>query len=440
MQINETAEKRTGIERMGIPKALLWGYVAVLLFMIGDGVESNYIAPYFTQQGFSINSAATIVALYGISVAIGSWLAGSLSTLLGPRKVMIIGGAIWIVLEVLFLVIALPSKKFELIALIYGLRGIAYPMFAYAFLVWIQTAAPRDLLGVATGWFWVGFTGGLPTLGSLVAYFSIGVIGEYGTFWLSLGFVVCGFLLAVFAIRDLRGRSPFLDQAHCGKSTGQILFGGIDILWREPRIAASAVVRVINTAPYFGFFTFLPFYFTEKIGFTQREYLLLITIMGLVGMAFGPIMGLVSDRLGWRRVLTFFGGIGSSITLLLMYFVPQYTGHHFAIAVVFACLYDITLCAYVSAPAIMSSMVDRADRGNAMAIFCLAAGVSTFVGPALYRILNQWIGMDGVVWTYSALYLVSAAVSWTYMRSPEDPGEGKQIRARGREVGMINVA
>ena len=30
--------------RLGIPPALAWGYMAVLLFMIGDGVESNYLA------------------------------------------------------------------------------------------------------------------------------------------------------------------------------------------------------------------------------------------------------------------------------------------------------------------------------------------------------------------------------------------------------------
>ena len=29
------------LDRIGIPRALLWGYVGLALFMIGDGVESN---------------------------------------------------------------------------------------------------------------------------------------------------------------------------------------------------------------------------------------------------------------------------------------------------------------------------------------------------------------------------------------------------------------
>ena len=308
--------------RLGIPPALAWGYVAVLLFMIGDGVESNYLAPYLHENGFSLNIAAAVIAFYGVTVTLGSWLAGSLSTLIGPRKVMLAGGVIWIVFEVLFLAIALPSHSVALLALTYGLRGVAYPMFAYAFLVWIQAAAPADMRGSATGWFWLAFTGGLPTLGSLVAIFSIQLIGEYATFWLSLGLVVLGLLVMVIALKERSGYQSLLDEQHRQQSVARTLMGGIDILWREPRIAAAAVVRIINTTPYFGFFIFLPGFFTEQIGFTQTEYLSLITIMGLVGMSFNPIVGKLSDRIGWRKVLTVFGGLGSGISMLLMYFVP----------------------------------------------------------------------------------------------------------------------
>ncbi len=48
--------------RLGIPPALAWGYLAVLLFMIGDGVESNYLAPYLHENGFSLNIAAWVIA------------------------------------------------------------------------------------------------------------------------------------------------------------------------------------------------------------------------------------------------------------------------------------------------------------------------------------------------------------------------------------------
>lgn len=409
--------------RLGIPPALAWGYLAVLLFMIGDGVESNYLAPYLHENGFSLNIAAWVIAFYGVTVTLGSWLAGSLSTLIGPRKVMLAGGLIWIVFEVLFLAVALPSHSVLLLALTYGLRGVAYPMFAYAFLVWIQSAAPAEMRGSATGWFWLAFTGGLPTLGSLVAIFSIRLVGEYATFWLSLGLVAIGLLVMLLALKERSGYQSLLDAEHRQQGTLRTLMGGIDILWREPRIAAAAVVRIINTTPYFGFFIFLPGFFTEQIGFSQTEYLSLITIMGLVGMSFNPIVGKLSDRIGWRKVLTVFGGLGSGVSMLLMYFVPQWSHGSFVLSVIFACLYGITLCGYVPAAALFSSLCQPKDKGNAMAIYCFAAGLSTFFGPALYGAINALLGTLGVVWGYAFLYLVSAFISWRYLLSPLDPGE-----------------
>ncbi|WP_276738384.1 MFS transporter [Pantoea septica] len=418
------------LRRLGIPPALAWGYIAVLLFMIGDGVESNYLAPYLSHHGFTLDIAAAVIAFYGVTVTLGSWLAGSLLTLIGPRRVMLLGGVIWVVFELLFLAFALPAQSVVGIALTYGLRGIAYPMFAYAFLVWIQSAAPLEMRGSATGWFWLAFTGGLPTLGSLVAIFSIRMIGEYATFWLSLVLVASGIVVMLVAVKERTGYGPLLDEEQRRQGVWRTLMGGIDILWREPRIAAAAVVRIINTTPYFGFFIFLPGFFTERIGFSQTEYLSLITIMGLVGMSFNPIVGKMSDRIGWRKVLTFFGGLGSCISMLLMYFVPQWSGGSFALSVLFACLYGITLCGYVPAAALFSSLCEKKDKGNAMAIYCFAAGLSTFFGPALYSGLNALFGTEGVIWCYALLYLVSAITSWCFLLTPLDPGEQNNPAAR----------
>jgi polyol permease family len=411
------------VEKIGIPQKLFWGYIAVLLFMIGDGVESNYLAPYLAKNGFTMDSAATIISFYGITVTIGSWLAGSLSTILGPRKVMMVGGIIWVILEILFLAIALPMESFALTSLFYGLRGIAYPMFAYAFLVWIQTTTREELKGSATGWFWLAFTAGLPTLGSAVAVFSIRYLGEYNTFWTSLVLVVIGVLIGAFAIKERKGYSPFIDIKEENTTVAKEMLRGIDIIFRNPKVLIAGIVRVINTAPYYGFFVFLPFFFTEKIGFSQEKYLMLVTIMGLVGMSFNPIVGKLSDKFGWRKTLTFFGGIGSAIGTLLMFFVPQFASDNYFLIVLVACLYGITLCGYVPLAAIFSSIADRKDKGNSLAIYCLSAGVSTLLGPLLYRLLNNFIGIEGIVFIYASLYLVSAVLSWFFLKTPEDPGE-----------------
>ncbi|CAM5508659.1 hypothetical protein STENM223S_03070 [Streptomyces tendae] len=142
------------VERIGVPRPLMWGYVAVLIFMIGDGVESNYLEPYLRDSGFTSSGAGLVISVYGAFVALGSWLSGALSNVWGPRRVMRIGAVLWIVFEVLFLTAALPSENQVLVYVFYGLRGIAYPLFAYAFLLWIQPPPARSWRGSAAGWFW----------------------------------------------------------------------------------------------------------------------------------------------------------------------------------------------------------------------------------------------------------------------------------------------
>jgi predicted MFS family arabinose efflux permease len=138
------APPRPGVlDRLGLPGPLALGFLGVLLFMIGDGIESNYLSPFLVDaQGFSESSAAITISLYGIFVAIGSWLAGTLSSVLGPRRVMLLGALNWVLFEALFLIVGIGMEMHAVAVVAYTLRGIGYPFFAYAFLVWINLATP----------------------------------------------------------------------------------------------------------------------------------------------------------------------------------------------------------------------------------------------------------------------------------------------------------
>lgn len=142
---------RSRTARLGIPPALTWGFVGVLLFMTGDGVETGFFSKYLADHGLAKADAAVVIAVYGITVAVGAWLSGALSDLWGPRRVMIGGFAIWLVFQMLLLTVALPAMNYPLLLLIYGLRGFGYPLFAYGFLVWVTAATPPRRLGTAVG-------------------------------------------------------------------------------------------------------------------------------------------------------------------------------------------------------------------------------------------------------------------------------------------------
>lgn len=403
------------IERMGLPKPLIWGFVGLLLFMIGDGVESGYIAPYLADNGAgSETNAAVIISVYGLMVTLGSWLSGALSDVWGPRRVMIIGLVLWAALQVLFLAVALPSESYPLMLIIYGLRGIAYPFFAYGFLVWILGASPAHRLGSAVGWFYFAFTGGLPTLGSLVASGSIPLLGAYNTFWLSLGLVILGGVFALIGLRKAQGGGRL---AGPGVSTGHSLVNSIAIAFTSPRVGLGCLVRIVNTAPQFGLFVFFPAIFADDLGFGTSGWLQLVFILGASNIFANLFFGVLSDRMGWHRTLRWFGCIGSAIAVLAFYFLPQYVTDQYWVAALCAALFGITLAGFTPISVLMSLMAPN-QKGNSIAVLNLGAGAATFVGPAIVAIFLAPLGAGGVTIIFAALYVL-AGISVRWLRVPE---------------------
>ncbi|MFD7025347.1 MFS transporter [Promicromonospora sukumoe] len=412
------------LDRLGLPAPLFLGFVGVLVFMIGDGVESNYLSPFLVEQeGFGEQAAAITISLYGVFVAIGSWLAGTLSAVLGPRKVMALGAINWVIFEAVFLLVGVGLDVHWVAVVAYTLRGIGYPFFAYAFLVWINTATPPHQRGTSVGWFWFVFGAGLPTLGSLLASWTIPLIGEVGTFWLATVLVVCGAAIALFGVRDRTHAGPEPDAAGWGE-----LGKGLTIIWRSPRVTAGAVVRLINTTPNFALFVVAPFFFTETVGFSQSQYLQIVTIVYTANIFANLAFGIIGDRFGWKRTVTWFGCVTCAVGLLLLFYVPQVVGPNFGVTVLCWAIFGIGLAGFVPLTALVPSMVPTRDRGSALAVYTLAAGLSAFLGPVLVGLLGGAASMSVLVWVFTGLYLVGALLC-QFLTSSEDPGQAAQPTA-----------
>lgn len=412
----EAPARRGILDRLGLPAPLALGFLGVLVFMIGDGIESNYLSPFLVgSQGFSESSAAVTISLYGIFVAIGSWLAGTLSSVLGPRRVMLIGAVNWVAFEAVFLLIGVGMDLHIVAIVAYTLRGIGYPFFAYAFLVWINLATPAHQRGSSVGWFWFVFGAGLPTLGSLIASWTIPVIGEVGTFWLATVLVAMGASVALLGVRERRFAGP-RPEAEGWRELSK----GLTILWRAPRVSAGAVVRLINTTPNFALFVVAPFYFVEQIGFSQSHYLQIVTIVYTANIAANLVFGIIGDRFGWQRTVTWFGCVLCAVGMLLLFYVPQVVGPDFLVLTLCWAVFGIGLAGFVPLTALTPALVHPEDRGSALAVYTLAAGLSAFVGPGLVALLGGVEHMTALVWVFVGMYLVGALLCLV-LRSPEDP-------------------
>ena len=153
---------------MGMPVSLFWGYIAIALFMIGDGLELNFLSKYIVTLGFAEKKVSLIFAAYGLTAAISSWLSGVLAETFGAKKIMMVGAITWIVFHAAFMLFGVIPHNYYMMLLFYGLRGFAYPLFFYAFFYWVVKETPDSQLASAVGWIWSMFTIGFGILGNLL--------------------------------------------------------------------------------------------------------------------------------------------------------------------------------------------------------------------------------------------------------------------------------
>lgn len=407
------SEKSSLLDRLGIPRPLIFGFIGLTIFMIGDGVETNILEPFLSSEhGFSVSLAGTLVTVYGVAVAIAAFFAAALSDLWGPRKVMILGASVWIVFEVAFLTGALTSDLTWLIFLTYGLRGFGYPFFAYGFLVWITATASAKQLGTGVGWFYVAFSAGLPTLGALVATVSINwfSLSFYETLWISLALVVIGALIALIGVKERRGRHPLVANP---EDVSQTLGQGFKLLRRDRRARFVTYIRTINSIPTYAMAVFFPTFFTDDLGWQLGWFLLLTTVIYAVNLPFNPFFGSFGDRHGWARTVFWGGSIGGAVTLALVYFIPFFAvpaglndNLVFGITVGAGALFGVTLAGFVPLSAIAVSL-DPKHPGAAMATYNLGVGGAVAVGPLLVAVFHPLIGATGLVLIMIGLYLLS---------------------------------
>lgn len=393
------------LDKAGMPRPLAWGYLGILIFMMGDGVEQGWLSPYLLERGMTIQQSASLFTVYGITIAISSWFSGVLAESYGPKKTMAMGVVLYILGTIGFVGYGMPGLDFSVMLITYAIRGFGYPLFAYSFLVWITYRSPQQKLGAAVGWFWFVFTGGLNVFGAYYSSWAIVELGYLDTLWSSIFWVLVGAFFALVLTKD-KFRSE--NNGAMG-SKARELVKGLTIIREEPKVLLGGIVRIINTTAQFAFPVFLPTYMAAH-GFSTTEWLQVWGTIFTSNILFNLIFGFVGDRMGWRNTVMWFGGVGCGISTLLFFYTPQFAGGNFWIVLIPGILWGALLAGYVPLSALVPSLVTK-DKGAAMAILNLGAGLPVFIGPAIVGIFIGVAGDEGVVWILAALYFISAALT-----------------------------
>ncbi|WP_218833578.1 MFS transporter [Serratia fonticola] len=407
----------------GLPMNLFWGYIAIAIFMSGDGFEMAFLSKHITDMGFTPAQSALVFTVYGLAAALAAWSSGVVAEIITPQKAMRIGFILWLVMHVLFMLFGLGMRNYPLMLLFYGIRGLAYPLFIYSFVMLVVQNVPKQQLSSAMGWFWAMYSIGIGCVGSYLPSFTIPLMGETGTLWFAIVWVAVGGLMAMFLLRNVGEASSKADLSPQEKL--KELSRAVTILFTNRNIFLSCLIRIINTLSLFGFAVIMPMLYVGRLGFSMSEWLQIWAVFFFVTIFTNIMWGILGEKIGWLRQVRWFGCVGCAISSLAFYYLPVHFGHNFWIALVPAVMLGITVAAFVPMTAVFP-VLEPNHKGAAISIYNLSAGLSNFAAPAIASIVLPFFDIEGVVWVYTGLYLVAAVL--TLIVKVDQPGHNNVPR------------
>ena len=391
------------VQRTGFPTNLAAGFLAVIVFVIGDGIEAVWITNYLSSAdvGFTVPQASSIVTSYGVVVALAAFLSGALCDALGCRRVMLIGLISFLVFDALFIAVGLPSHSLPLLLLFYGMRGFGYPMFAYGFLTWTMMVTPPERQSSVSGWFWFAFSLGMQLLGSYLSSLFLPAIGHIPTLWIGWLLAAAGGTTGMLFLY----RRPS-SAATRGKSILQSVGSAVSVLWRYPKVSVGGIVKIINLSGQYGMQAYYVVYLHKVFGMPESQAILEFSIFGFVAIIGDVFWGVMGDRIGWRNTLQWAATPITAIALAYIYLIPIVAGPSFLLIALGTSAVGIGLSAHVPTTPLITAHA-HGETGNALAILNLGAGLGAFVGPAIVTLL---LGEEGTAQGYAAAAMALAGI------------------------------
>lgn len=172
-----------------------------------------------------------------------------------------------------------------------------------------------------------GFFGSIPqagvTIGMLMATFIVSLMTLFSEAdFLSWGWRIPFLLSSVLVLLGLWIRKDIDETPDFQrvKASGQVAKAPLrDTLkhhWREVLIAAG--LKVVETAPFYIFSTFVVSYATSTLTYQKSQALEAVTLGALVAIIMIPLMGLLSDKVGRQRMYAI------SVFVLGLFIVPWF--------------------------------------------------------------------------------------------------------------------
>jgi FSR family fosmidomycin resistance protein-like MFS transporter len=236
----------------------------------------------------------------------------------------------------------------------------------------------------------VGNTTAPATIGLL-----LGGISYLGVEWSGLGWRLVAFLLVIPAVLTvLVVLSKFKGRA---KPDGEGVslrsyFGATQKLLRNPSVLVMALLHAVRGAAHNSIQLFLVIYMADELDYSNLAIGIHVSLLTLAGIASTPVLGIVSDKLGRRPVITF---SFAAISLLVLAFLWADDGWMLSVTMVALGVFLFSIMPVIVAAAMDST--DRGSEGTSIAVLFAGGALIGAVAPIVAGLLNTHWNFDAVV-------------------------------------------
>lgn len=376
--MNETIQGAEGEERVHW-RSISAAIASISVVGIAIGLGTPLLSVILETRGYS----ASMIGLNTAVAGMASIAAAPLATPLATRF-----GVVWTMLGMI-LVGALAFVGFHFAPSLwmwFPLRIALHFALTVLFILsefWISTCAPPHRRGLVLGIYAtvlsLGFAAG-PWIFSQVGS------GGFLPFGLTFGLVMVAAVPVLLARRE----SPRIVSEE-GKG------GFFRYIWMVP--TATAAVLVFGAVETGGFALF-PVY-GARIGYSEADAALLLTMIGLGNFILQIPIGMISDRVSDRRWLLLLCAVIGFLGTVAM---PFLAGNWHVLAALLFVWGGVVAALYTVGLAHLGTQLSGRDLASANAAFVFCYGLGMILGPQAIGISMDIFGTDGFGWALALFF------------------------------------
>jgi len=361
-----------------LPMAAAISSISVMGIAIGLGMP--LLSVILESRGHSASMIGLNTAVAGIASIAGAPLATPLATRLGVAWTMLLMIATGALAFVGFHFAPAFWMWFPLRVALHMSLTILFILSEF----WISTSAPPRRRGLV-----LGIYATVLSLGFAAGPWLFAHLGSSG--FLPFGVAVALVTVAAIPVLAARNESPPI------RPEGEETSGFLRYIWLVP--TATVAVLVFGAVETGGFALF-PVY-GSRIGYSEADAALLLTMIGLGNVLLQIPIGMVSDRVSDRRYILL---ACATVGLVGTLFMPLFAQNWHLMAALLFVWGGVVAALYTVGLAHLGSQLSGHDLASANAAFVLCYGIGMVIGPQAIGIGMDMFGPHGFGWSLALFF------------------------------------